>query len=285
MNYLKLDFLKVCGSGNDFIVVNNIDNTYKYNWLDLAKVLCRRRFSVGADGLVVLEKSGKADARMRIFNPDGSEAEMCGNAARCSARVLVEEKVVSSDSVGLETISGIIEAEVKGANVKIKMTKPHSFKEEIHVKIEETGYAGSFINTGVPHTVFFVEDINKINLSNVGPKIRHDKQFQPEGANVNFIQILSGDSVSIRTYERGVENETYACGTGAVASAAVGYLKNILKKNRIKILTRGGELFVELLAADGGIESAYLESPVEIVYSAKYLGPAVKYSAGRGKNG
>ena len=272
MNYSGLNFLKVSGTGNDFIVVMNLNNEYDYDWMVLARIICRRRFSVGADGLVVLEKSPRADARMRIFNPDGSEAEMCGNAARCSAGVIMGKGVTKSNNVSLETLAGIITAEVKGDNVKIRMTKPENFKDEMRVKIENTYYKGSFINTGVPHAVFFTEDIEKINLLNIAPKIRYGKQFNPEGTNVNFAQVLSDNSISIRTYERGVEDETYACGTGAVASSVIGYLKGLLKERKITVLTKGGELTVEVEEVNGKIQNVYLESPVEIVYSAKYLG-------------
>jgi diaminopimelate epimerase len=272
MNTFGLKFLKVSGTGNDFIIVLNLKDEYNYNWSNLACILCRRRFSVGADGLVVLEKSKKADARMKIFNPDGSEAEMCGNAARCAAGVLVRERITSSNNVNLETLSGIITAEVKGNNVKIKMTQPHSFRDEVHIRINSIDYKGGFINTGVPHAVFFVKDVKKIDLLNVAPKIRHDKQFQPEGTNVNFVQVLSNGSISVRTYERGVENETYACGTGAVASSIIGHLKGLLQEKRIKVLTKGGELSVELEEINGEIKNVYLESPVKIVYSAEYLG-------------
>lgn len=272
MNIWGLDFLKVSGTGNDFIVVLNLKNKYNYNWSKLACILCTRCVSIGADGLVVLERSKKANARMRIFNPDGSEAEMCGNAARCSSRVLVREGLSSSSAVQLETLAGIITAQVKGNNVKIKMSNPKNFTDDIYVKIESKNYEGSFINTGVPHAVFFVEEIIPIDLQKIGPKIRYDKQFQPAGTNVNFVQVLSRNSISIRTYERGVENETYACGTGAVASSIIGYLKGILQTKRIKVLTKGGELYVEIECSNGEITDVYLESPVEIIYSAKYLG-------------
>jgi diaminopimelate epimerase len=272
MNFLGLSFLKVSGNGNDFIVIVNFKNVYDYDWSSLGRILCKRGLSVGADGLVILEDSQKADARMRIFNPDGSEAEMCGNAARCAAKVLVQDEIATSSNVTLETISGIITAQVKDNTVKIKMTKPHSFKDKVHIRIENIDYNGSFINTGVPHTVFFTEDTGKVDLIKIGPEIRYDKQFQPDGTNVNFVQVLGNDSISIRTYERGVENETYACGTGAVASSVVGYLKGLLKANKITVLTKGGELSVDLEDTNGKIENVYLESPVKIIYSAKYLG-------------
>lgn len=271
MNIPGLNFLKVSGTGNDFIVVINLNNKYTHNWSDLARIICRRHLSVGADGLVVLEKSKKADARMRIFNSDGSEAEMCGNAARCSARVLVEEGLTSASDVKLETLSGIITAQVKKNNVKIRMSKPKNFIDEIHVKIGNEDYKGSFIDTGVPHAVFFTDDIDKIDLVSIGSRIRFHKQFQPAGTNVNFVKVQSNDSISIRTYERGVEDETYACGTGAVASSIVGYLKGLLKTRKITVLAKGGKLSVELEDVNGKIKDVYLESSVEIIYSAKYL--------------
>jgi len=269
MEILGLNFLKVSGTGNDFIVVINLKNEYNYNWSNLARILCRRHLSIGADGLVVLEKSKKADVRMRIFNPDGSEAEMCGNAARCSAYVLVHENIAPPGQVNIETISGIITAQVKDNTVKIKMTKPHSFKENIHVKANDMDYTGSFINTGVPHTVFFTEDINEIDLLKIAPKVRYDRQFQPEGTNVNFARITGKNSITMRTYERGVEGETYACGTGAVASSIVSFLQGLIKTNDIKVLTKGGELTVKIEGASDKIENVYLESSVEIIYSAK----------------
>jgi diaminopimelate epimerase len=219
-----------------------------------------------------LEKSPKADARMRIFNPDGSEAEMCGNAARCSARVIKNESPGLPDNLSLETLSGNIEAKKNGDNVKIKMTTPKNFLDNITIKTDSGEYAGSFINTGVPHAVFFVEDAEKINLINAGRKIRYAKEFEPEGANVDFVQLMKNDFISVRTYERGVEAETYSCGTGAVASAATGFLKGLIKTKQIKILTKGGELRVEIDGNNGKIENVFLESRVEIVYKAEYLG-------------
>jgi diaminopimelate epimerase len=273
MNTPGLEFLKVSATGNDFVVVINLDKTSGYDWPKLARILCRRRFSVGADGLVILEKSQKADVRMRIFNSDGSEAEMCGNAARCSVRVLKNSGLVSSNDLRLETLSGIIEAKAEDSNIKIKMPTPKDFLADISVKTGNTSYQGSFINTGVPHAVFFIKDeLEKIDLTNVGPKIRYHKQFQPEGTNVNFVQIFNNNSISVRTYERGVEAETYSCGTGAVASAVVGFLKGFIKTHRTKILTKGGKLTVEIEETDGKIKNVFLSSPVEIIYKAKYLG-------------
>lgn len=269
MNYSGLDFLKVSGTGNDFIIVINLNDKYDYEWSNLAKDLCRRHLSVGADGLVVLQNSSKADARMRIFNPDGSEAEMCGNAARCSAYVLVHENIASPGQVNIETISGIVTAQVKDDTVKIKMTEPHSFKEHISVNISGNNYEGSFINTGVPHTVFFAKDVEKVELLKIAPEVRYDSQFQPEGTNVNFVQILGDDSISIRTYERGVEDETYACGTGAAASAIVSFWNGKVKANKIRVLAKGGELAVLIESEDKKIKDVYLESPVKIIYSAK----------------
>jgi diaminopimelate epimerase len=271
MDSLELEFLKVSATGNDFIVIIDFENAYHYDWSKLARIICRRRFSVGADGLVILTNSEKADAKMRIFNSDGSEAEMCGNAARCSARVLKNKRSISSNNLRMETLSGIIEAQVNGENAKIKMTEPTNIRDEILVKVGETDYIGSFINTGVPHAVFFTEDIEKMDIADIGSQIRYDNQFQPEGTNVDFCRILNANSISVRTYERGVEAETYSCGTGAVACAIVSSLKGLIKAEQIKILTRGGKLTVEIKEINGKIKNVFLESPVEIIYTAKYL--------------
>ncbi|HIE44025.1 MAG TPA: diaminopimelate epimerase, partial [Candidatus Omnitrophica bacterium] len=187
-------------------------------------------------------------------------------------RVIVWKEIVSSNTVTLQTLSGIITAQIKENIVKLKMSKPHSFTDKVQIKIKKKTYTGSFINTGVPHTVFFEEDIETINLAEIGPKVRYDQQFQPEGTNVNFVQITGNNSLSVRTYERGVEAETYACGTGAVASAVIGHLKGSLNEKIITVTTKGGELTVEIDREDREIENVYLASEASIIYSGQYLG-------------
>ena len=173
-----------------------------------------------ADGMLILEKSKKADLSMRIFNADGSEAKMCGNGARCAA-LLSGKK-----SVSLSTGAGIINANVMGSCAKIQITEPKNIKLDIPLKINSRLIKVNFIDTGVPHVVVFVNGIEKIDVDNIGQSIRNHVKFSPAGTNVNFVQILGRNLIQIRTYERGVEGETLACGTGSTASAVIFALKN-----------------------------------------------------------
>ncbi|MCX5716224.1 MAG: diaminopimelate epimerase, partial [Candidatus Omnitrophica bacterium] len=157
------------------------------------------KFGAGADGLLVLERSKKANFKMRIFNPDGTEPNMCGNGARCVALFYAS----CNKKVKFETRAGIIEAEVKGDNVRIRLTDPKELWANIDLNIGSQFYKVHYVNTGVPHTVFFVGNVDTINVKEVGKNIRHHKQFQPEGTNANFVQVINPRAIKIRTYERG----------------------------------------------------------------------------------
>jgi diaminopimelate epimerase len=258
----KLEFYKMQASGNDFILLDNL----KYKIADtrfktIAKKYCQRKFGVGADGLLVIERSRKYDFKMRIFNSDGSEAEMCGNGARC---VALWASLVNPCRTGLapwvkmiafETKAGIIESKVNlephtasnkkslldgfvtmagktyqhkvksSAEVAIKMINPFNLKLDIPIRIGGRTLKTSFINTGVPHAVVFVQGLGKIDVVSLGSKIRHNKRFAPAGTNVDFVEIIKEGKIAIRTYERGVEEETLACGTGTVASAILSEIR------------------------------------------------------------
>ncbi|MFA5287701.1 MAG: diaminopimelate epimerase, partial [Candidatus Omnitrophota bacterium] len=213
----KIKFTKMVASGNDFVVVENNELS--------AKSVCDRKFGIGADGLLVLGKSRSADIKMRIFNADGSEAEMCGNGARCTAFFAVHQ-LACSKKVSIETKAGIIKAEVNKDIVRIKLTEPKGLNLDIPIKINGRLLRVNFINTGVPHAVIFVSGIDKIDVDNIGRAVRYHKRFSPAGTNVNFVEVLGKDAIRIRTYERGVEGETLACGTGSTAAALVFALKN-----------------------------------------------------------
>jgi len=218
----KINFTKMVASGNDFVVIESSPRSPVPGPRFLAKEICDRKFGIGADGLLVLEKSKVADIKMRIFNADGSEAQMCGNGARCVA-LYTSHKVTRSGGhkLNIETKAGIIGAEINQDKIKIKLTDPKHIKLGIPIKINNRILMGNFINTGVPHTVVFVEGLKEIDVFNLGRQIRHHQRFKPAGTNVNFIEILTDNSFKIRTYERGVEDETLACGTGSVASAII----------------------------------------------------------------
>ncbi|MCD6093545.1 MAG: diaminopimelate epimerase [Candidatus Omnitrophica bacterium] len=233
----RINFVKAVASGNDFIIIDAtrypLPATRLYK--KLAKELCKRKFGIGADGLLLVEPSQKADFRMRIFNPDGSEAEMCGNGARCAA-LHATRKRTQEKKIKIETKAGIVEAEIQTRypqNIKIKMPQPKNFKLDIPLKIDNKSISVSFVNLGVPHAVVFVKNLEKVDVQNLGRKIREHQEFQPEGTNVNFVQVLTGETVRIRTYERGVEEETLSCGTGSVAAAIIAERKAQSTKRKL----------------------------------------------------
>lgn len=265
---MRIDFTKAEASGNDFIILDNRENKLFErikNFSDFAKVFCRRKFSVGADGLLVLEDSKKCDFKMRIFNPDGSEVTMCGNGIRASALYAHEKKWVSS-SMKIETGAGIIEAEVKDGRVKVKMNLPKDIRLNQNVGIGKTVMKVHAINTGVPHAVHFVEDIEDYPVKENGAKLRFHKIFEPEGTNADFVQGPDRSNIIVRTYERGVEDETLACGTGVVASALVSHLINDTKEP-VSAITRSGEILkVYFKKEKNNFHDVYLEGKAEIVF-------------------
>ena len=229
---MNINFTKAVASGNDFIIVDNREKRLRGRVPDFgtfARFVCRRRYSVGADGLLVLENSKRADFKMRIFNPDGSEVTMCGNGIRCSALYAYRKKWCKA-SLKIETGAGIVEGEVKGKSLRIKMTSPKQIKLEQNIGIGKTIMNIHTVNTGVPHVIHFVENIKNYPVKEMGKKIRYHKLFEPEGTNADFVEEINKSTISLRTYERGVEDETLACGTGVVASAIIAHLVNGVKQ-------------------------------------------------------
>ncbi|MGM0498290.1 MAG: diaminopimelate epimerase [Bacteroidota bacterium] len=211
---MKVQFYKYHGAGNDFILIDNRENVIGPN-PRLVEQLCNRRFGIGADGLMLLENSEKADFSMRYFNSDGYEASMCGNGGRCIASFVWEKGLISKETEFVAS-DGLHKAKIldKGI-VALKMNDVENVR-----KIGEH----YFLDTGSPHYVLFVDDINKSRVQEEGKRIRYDASVSKYGTNVDFVQIVDEDEITIRTYERGVENETLACGTGAVASAISTHL-------------------------------------------------------------
>lgn len=258
-------------SGNDFVVVENHRAVRLPGFRVLAKMMCDRKFGIGADGLLVLEKSKSADVKMRIFNADGSEAQMCGNGARCVALFKLSSGGVASE-VNIETKAGIIVSRIKGDCLKIKLTPPRDISLDIPILVNNRRLRVNFINTGVPHAVIFVQGLDKIDVAGIGRGIRYHKQFAPAGTNVNFVEILDKDAIKIRTYERGVEDETLACGTGSTAAALITSL--VLQEAgsaKIKVLTKSGEtLKVYFKRLKDKFNSVWLEGKAKIVYKGEY---------------
>ncbi len=267
-----IKFTKTVATGNDFVIIDNRKNQLKNNLSELAVKLCDRKYGVGADGLLLMEKSSSADFKMRIFNPDGSEAEMCGNGSRCIA-LYARIKNITQDKVKIETRAGVINASVKGHSVKVKLTEPRDIQWNLCLMINECPYKINFANTGVPHVIHFVEDIENTGVKELGAKMRYHSDFSPAGANVDFVKIIDHDrnKIQVRTYERGVEDETLACGTGAVASAIIAAEAEHLK-SPVTVETRGKEILrVYFDMVEGEFKNVYLEGKAELVYEGAFL--------------
>jgi diaminopimelate epimerase len=236
---MKIPFWKMSGSGNDFVVIDNRRKRLKGSLAKWAERLCHRQFGIGADGLLLLEPSKKADFRMVYFNSDGSRASMCGNGARCMAWTAEQLKVVGPRFT-FETDAGIVGGEVSGQVAKVTLSRPKGYKAEVVVPTPDQEYRVGFINTGVPHAVVFVDDAEKVEIAREGAAIRFHKVFQPAGTNVNFVQKINDRTLRVRTYERGVEGETLACGTGVSASALVATLRGLVRAP-VRCIVSGGD--------------------------------------------
>lgn len=236
---MTLNFTKMNGAGNDFVVIDNRDLSISLSGEQIER-LCDRHRGIGADGLLAVEPAeGAADFKYRYYNADGGEAEMCGNGARCYGRFVKRLTNRSSNSLSFETMVGDLVAHFDGDLVEIAMSDPFDLELDLNLGMEGVGRV-DVINTGVPHVVVFVEDVENTDVIRLGRAIRQHNHFAPAGTNVNFAQINSGQHLAIRTYERGVEDETLACGTGMVACALI---HNLLTGNGspIKVDVKGGD--------------------------------------------
>lgn len=235
----KIPFSKINGSGNDFLIVDNRDRIMRgVDLPSFVRKVCDRSRSIGADGMIFVERSRRADFRWNFFNADGSPAEMCGNGGRCVARYVLERGIAPRKMV-FETLAGAIRAEVTGRRVKLQMTRPRGLALDKTLALDGRRIDFSFLNTGVPHVVLFLPDLEGIDLVGTGRAIRYHEAFAPRGTNVNFARVKAGE-IWVRTYERGVEGETLACGTGAVAAGILAALRG-LAKPPVSVRTRGGE--------------------------------------------
>ncbi|MBF0384784.1 MAG: diaminopimelate epimerase [Candidatus Omnitrophica bacterium] len=270
----QINFTKMAGSGNDFLIINAQN---KLDYQALSKKACDRFTGIGADGVVILDKSKKSDYRMRIINPDGSEAEMCGNGVRCLAAYIARNKKPRKKLFSIETLAGTIICEAKDEYAKVRLSAPKDYIPFIALDIKGEPLSASFINTGVPHAVIFVNGLKKFPVFEYGRIIRYHEKFQPKGTNVNFIEQLKKDTIAIRTYERGVEGETRACGTGSVASAIIAYFKlNPAVKNKanaqISVKTQSGEILkISFDIKDTRAENVWLSGSSKFIAEGKYF--------------
>jgi len=261
-----IPFVKVVGSGNDFILVDARRRRLRTPMPGLAKAWCDRKRGIGADGLLLVGPSRRGDARMRIFNPDGSEAEMCGNGLRCVAWYL-HDRDHGKKQLTLETGAGIMQAHViERERIRVFMSMPRKLRLGLKLRLRGRTQELHSVVTGVPHAVLRVAALERFDLASLGPVIRHHKFFQPAGTNVDLLRIDSAHRVAVRTYERGVEAETLACGTGAVACVVIGTALGHLKPP-VQAMTASGErLTVGFRQDREPWEGLYLEGPARVLF-------------------
>jgi diaminopimelate epimerase len=271
-----IDFFKMSGSGYDFILIDNRDGSLAVgDCVAFAKSVCRRKISVGADGLFIIEKSEKVDFRWQFFNADGSEAAMCGNGARCVARFAYLTGIAGA-RMSFETGAGIIDAEVRGDIVKVRLTDPYALVLDEQIRIDNQILFVHSINTGVPHAVHFLRDLEGFDVFTTGRAIRNHDHYRPAGANANFVTVVDDHTLRVRTYERGVEDETLACGTGSVASALIAARKG-MAASPVDVRVQSGELLrVYFETTTDGFTKVYLEGKVKVVYQGKLWDEAWK---------
>jgi diaminopimelate epimerase len=261
-----IEFYKFSGSGNDFILIDNMDGSLQVGDPGaFAKSVCARKVSVGADGLIIIEPSDKVDFRWRFFNADGSEPEMCGNGGRCAARFAFLRKIAKK-RMSFETLAGIIDAEVKANSVKILLSAPHSLVMNDTITVNGKKLVVHSVNTGVPHVVYFVDDLNAFNVFATGRAIRLHEHYKPAGTNANFVAVAGAHAIRVRTYERGVEDETLACGTGSVASALIASRRGLVE-SPVDVHVQSGEVLkIYFKQTKEGFADVYLEGRVTVVY-------------------
>lgn len=266
---MNVEFVKMNGAGNDFILIDNRDRRLRLD-TDTVKKLCHRQRGIGADGLIMLVpcENGRADWSWEFYNSDGSVAEMCGNGARCFAK-FIQKLTGVEDKVTFETLAGVITAKFCGDNVAIELTNPKDLQLNIEVPLKDGVYRFHFINTGVPHTVTFVENADNVDVKRIGAEVRWHQRFAPKGTNVNFVQVKGDSFIRVRTYERGVEDETLACGTGITASALITSVVYGFKPP-IKVAVQSGDIMeINFEKSVNGFTNVMLTGPAEFVFTGR----------------
>jgi diaminopimelate epimerase len=272
----KFSFHKYSGHGNDFVIIDNWNGPIpEAEQSKVSRLLSRLKFGIGADGVVFIGAGpDEVDFAVRFFNSDGSEAEMCGNASRCAAH-LAHFLNIAPANMTFKTKAGVVESTVTEKEVSVLL--PKISRPEGAALVEVEGFSQTYyrINTGVSHAVTFVEDLEKLNVAKYGCAVRNHPAFSPEGANVDFVKVLSDNLLAIRTYERGVEAETLACGTGVTAASLIAASQGLVKGPEIRCQTRGGEdLTVRYEGSPEAPAKVFLEGAVRYIFSGQ-IGPDI----------
>jgi len=258
---MLLPFQKYHGTGNDFIMIDNRKGQFDGKNSSLVQKMCDRRFGIGADGLILISTDKEYDFSMRYFNADGKEASMCGNGGRCAVAFAHKLEMISSGKSRFRAVDGLHDAIIVDNLVRLKMSDVK--------RIEALG-KDYFLNTGSPHLVRFVKNLDRFDVFAEGRSIRYAKKSEPEGTNVNFVEVIN-DRIYIRTYERGVEDETYSCGTGSVAAALSVCIQSGKKSNSYEIITKGGRLRVDFTGGPKrSFHNIWLEGPAQYVFNGHF---------------
>lgn len=262
---MKLKFWKMHGARNDFVLFD--DRRGRFPVADRAFIthVSSRRSGVGAEGIILIQKSATADFRMRFFNPDGGEVGMCGNGARCVAR-LAFELGAAGKKMTIETLAGPVKAQVMQKGVRLWMTEPSDWKMDGKLELADRNLTYDFVNTGVPHVVIRAIELSEVNVCETGSAVRYHRDFAPLGTNVNFMDVSPDGELTVRTYERGVEAETLACGTGVTACGLIAAKRGWVKLP-VNIHVAGGDVLTVdgRLTADGA-HGVTLTGPAEHVF-------------------
>ncbi len=274
---MAIPFMKMSGAGNDFVVMDNRDGQVDATPDFISKV-CARRVSVGADGMLLVERAEDASSafRMRYYNSDGGEAETCGNGARCISR-FAHIHGIAGGSMSFETAAGPYTADIVGDGVKLGMSDPTDVRADFEVKLSSGALPAASANTGVPHVVYFVDDVTSLDVVSLGRETRYHADFAPAGTNANFAQVSDSGSLRIRTYERGVEDETLACGTGAVASAILASLRRLVESPTTVRVEGGFDLVIHYTNDERGVHDIYLEGDARVVCAGELREEAWDY--------
>ncbi len=256
MNGTKISFYKYHGTGNDFVMIDNRDKIFPKNNAALVNRLCDRRFGIGGDGLILLESDNVADFKMVYYNSDGNQSSMCGNGGRCIVAFAKRLGIIKSETKFIAT-DGMHQASIVNDTVSLQM------KDVLDIKNENEF---SFLDTGSPHHIEFRNDIRDINIKLEGAKIRNSEFYGEAGSNVNFVRQEQDGSFSVRTYERGVEDETLSCGTGVTAVAIAAYSRNLITDNEVALNVEGGKLKVSFDENNGEYKNVFLIGPAKFVF-------------------
>jgi diaminopimelate epimerase len=279
----SIPFMKLSGAGNDFVIIDNRKGIVPYENTDFVAKVCRRRMSVGADGVLLVENSDRTDFKMRYFNADGGEVETCGNGARCISRFAYVNGI-AGERMRFETRAGVYESEIVGSNVKVRMSDPTDLRLDFPLRLKDGVHNVCFANSGVPHVVFFIEDLEGTDVVDLGRQTRYHNDFKPAGTNANFVRLRGAfvrgrgaHEIDIRTYERGVEDETLACGTGAIAAAVIAAALGKASSPVAVKTASGSILTIHFELVNGKPRNVYLEGDARLVYSGELREDAWKY--------